>query len=122
MKDCRQSSMRREYPATVRARFEAMVNSPLRKITGLRGRTLDGTLANGFGDKTNPENRLRGFVKQLHLPFGILFQAARKAAEEVAADVRHLGPGGLAAFEFGSLIGRARIAAVADPKKIQRHD
>src|SRR3954447_21312506 len=114
--------MRREYSATVRLRFQAMVNSPLRKITRVRGRTLDRTLTKGFGDKTNPENRLLGFVQKLHLPFGILFQAARKAAEEVAANLGHLGPGSLAAFKFGPLIGRACIAAVADPKKIQRHD
>src|SRR5215218_10630272 len=79
-------------------------------------------LTEGFSDKTNPENRHLGFVQKLHLPFGVLFQAARKTAEEVAADLGHLGPGGLAAFEFGSLIGRACIVAVADPKKIQRHD
>jgi hypothetical protein len=82
----------------------------------------DCALTNGFGDKANPENRFLGFVQKLHPPFGVLFQATRKTAEQVAADLGHLGPGGLAAFEFGSLIGRTGIAAVADPKKIQRHD
>src|SRR5882672_5672945 len=79
-------------------------------------------LADRFRDKANPEHRLFGLVQKLHLPFGVLLQAARNAAEQVAADLGHLGPGGLAALEFGSLIGRACEAAVADPKKIQRHD
>ena len=77
----------------------------------------DCALTNGFGDKSHPENRLPGFVRKLHPPFGVPFQATRKAAEQVAADLGHLGPGGFAAFEFGSLIGRTFIAAVADPKK-----
>src|SRR5882724_10467862 len=79
-------------------------------------------LADRFRDEANPEHRRFGLVQKLHLPFGILFQAARNAAEQVAADLGHLGPGGLTALEFGSLIGRACEAAVADPKKIQRHD
>jgi hypothetical protein len=78
-------------------------------------------LAEGFSDKPNPENRLLGFVQQFHLPFGILFQVARKTAEKVSANLGHLAPSGLAAFKFRSLIGCAGIAALADPKKIQRH-
>src|SRR5207302_5126495 len=122
MRNCRQSSMRREYSAMVRIRSQAMVNTALRKITRLRRYTRERALTNRFGDKTNSEDRLLRLVQKLHLPFGVLFQAARKAAEEVATDLGHLGPGGLAAFKFGPLIGRACIAAVADPKKIQRHD
>lgn len=74
-------------------------------------------LADRFRDQADPENRLPGFVEQFHLPFGILLQAARNAAEQVAADLGHFGPRGLAALEFGSLIGRARVAAMADPEK-----
>ena len=48
--------------------------------------------------------------------------AEKEAAEKVAADLGHFGPGGFAALEFGSLIGRPCIAAMADPEKIQRHD
>src|ERR1700712_1630014 len=78
--------------------------------------------ADGFRDQANPENRLPGFVEHFHLPFGILLQAARNAAEQIAADLGHFGPRGLAALEFGTLIGRAGVAAMADPEKIQRHD
>jgi len=75
----------------------------------------DCALTNGFGDKSNPENRLPGFVQKLHLPFGVPFQATRKAAEQVAADLGHLGPGGFAAFEFGSLIGRKPLPGSQQP-------
>src|ERR1700712_6042206 len=78
--------------------------------------------ADGFRDQANPEDRLPGFVEHFHLPFGILLQAARNAAEQIAADLGHFGPGRLAGFEFGSLIGCAGVAAMADPEKIQRHD
>ena len=91
-----------------------MVNLPLRRITGA-GAYAGLRLTNGLATR-RIGNRLLGFVQKLHLPFGILLQAARKAAEEVAADVRHLAPGGLAAFEFGSLID-PRVAAVAVRKK-----
>jgi hypothetical protein len=37
MRNCRQTSMRREYLATVRIRFQAMVNAEVSKITRLRG-------------------------------------------------------------------------------------
>src|SRR6266404_5718303 len=84
--------------------------------------SLENALADRFRHEANPEHRLLGFVQKLHLPFGILLQAARNAAEKVAADLGHLGPGRLAALEFGSLIGRACVATMADPEKIQRHD
>jgi len=73
-------------------------------------------LADGFRDQANPENRFPGFVEQFHLPFGILLQAARNAAEQIAADLGHFGPRRLAALEFGALIGRAGVAAMADPE------
>src|SRR5260370_27667260 len=79
-------------------------------------------LADRFSDEADPEHRLLGLVQKLHLPFGILLQAARNAAEKVAADLGHLGPGRLAPLEFGSLIGRACVATMADPENIQRHD
>ena len=75
-------------------------------------------LSDGFRDEADPEHRLLALVQQLHLPFGILLQAARNAAEQVAAHLGHLGPGGFTAFEFGALVGRAGVAATADPKKI----
>ena len=66
-----------------------------------------------FRDEADSEHRLLGLVQKLHLPFGILLEAARNAAEKVAADLGHLGPGRLAALEFGSLIGRAGLAGTA---------
>src|SRR4051794_7383386 len=79
-------------------------------------------LADGFRNEPNPEHRLLALVQHFHLPFGILLHAARNAAEQVAADLGHLGPGGVAAFEFGPLVGRASVAAIADSKKIKRHN
>src|SRR5258708_5827375 len=78
-------------------------------------------LADRFRDQTDPEHRFPGLVEHLHLPFGILLQAARDAAEEVAAHLGHLGPGGLAVFEFCPLIRRTRVVTMADPEKIKRH-
>jgi hypothetical protein len=82
----------------------------------------DHALSDGFRDQANPEYRIPGFVEQLHLPFGVLLQAARNAAEQIAGDLGHFSPGSLATFEFRPLIGRAGVVAVADPEKIQRHD
>ena len=79
-------------------------------------------LIDRFRDQADPEHRLPGLVEQFHLPFGIRLQAARNAAEQVAADLGHLGPGRFAALEFGALVGRTGVATVADPEKILRHD
>jgi hypothetical protein len=80
------------------------------------------------GDKSHLTQRVRhqadsehgfsGLVQQLHMPFGILLQAARNAADKIGADLGHFGSGGLAALEFGALIGRAGIAPMADLEKI----
>ena len=61
------------------------------------------------GDQSHLTQRLRhqadsehGFsrlVQQFHMPFGILLQAARNAADKAGADLGHFGPGGLAALE-----------------------
>ena len=50
------------------------------------------------------------------MPFGIWLQAARNAAEQVGANLRHLAPGGLAAFEFRSVVGRAGIERILQPR------
>jgi hypothetical protein len=71
--------------------------------------------------KTDSEHGLFGFVEQFHVPFRILLEAARNAAEKVAANLRHLGLRRFAALKFRWLIGGAGIAAMADPEKIQRH-
>ena len=74
------------------------------------------SLADGLRNEADPEYRLLSLVEQFHLPFGILLQAARNAAEQIAADLGHFGPRRLAALEFGALIGRAGVAAMADPE------
>jgi hypothetical protein len=72
-------------------------------------------------DKADSEYRLFGLVQQFHVPFGVLFQATRNAAEQIAADRGHLGPGGFAALELSGLFGSAGIATMANPKEIKRH-
>jgi len=74
-------------------------------------------LAHRLRQQTDSEYRLFGLVQQFHAPFGVLLEAARNAAKKIGADLGHLCPGGLAALEFRSLIGSARIATMANPKK-----
>jgi hypothetical protein len=81
-----------------------------------------GGLAERLAHKADPEHRLFGLVQQLHLPFALLLQASGNAANKVAANLGHLGPGIFTALEFGSVVGSPRIATMADPEKIQRHD
>ena len=68
--------------------------------------------------QTNSEDGFSGLVQQLHMPFGVLLQAAGNTADEIAADLGHLGPSGLAALELGALIGRAGITATGDPEEV----
>ena len=74
-----------------------------------------------FGHEADPEYGLLGLVQELHMPFGVWLQAARNSAKQVGANLGHLGPGGLAALEFRSMVGSPGIAAVANSEKIQRH-
>src|SRR5215210_1255102 len=63
------------------------------------------------------EYGLFGLVQQFHLPFRVLLQAARNPADKIGANFGHLGPGRLTTLEFGSLVGSARIATMADPEE-----
>src|ERR1700737_439194 len=87
-----------------------------------RCRATRSLLADGLRDEADPEDRLLALVEQFHLPFATLLQAARNAAEQVAANLGHLGPGGFTVLEFGSLVGRPRITTIANPEKIKRHN
>jgi hypothetical protein len=55
------------------------------------------------------------------MPLGFLFQVAGNAADQIAADLGHLRPGGILVREIETAVGNARIGAVADSKKIGRH-
>jgi len=83
--------------------------------------SLENALAERFRDQANPEHRLLGLVQKLHLPVGILLQAAGNAADQIGANRRHFGPGRVAAFEFMGFVGGTGISAMADPEEIQRH-
>jgi hypothetical protein len=115
------TSDRLELSFPLRVAALATGSEPAILADGLRLAKQHIHLADGFPDQADPEHRLPGLVEKLHLPFGILLEAARDAAKQVAADPGHLGPGGFAAFEFRSLVGRACETAVANPEKIQRH-
>src|SRR5260370_40662817 len=67
------------------------------------------SLTQRLAHEADSEHRLFAFVQQFHVPFGVLFQAARNAAEQVAAHLGHLGPGGFVACEFSGLFRSARI-------------
>jgi hypothetical protein len=96
--------------------MEAMIASADGSMDG-----RNAALAERFRHETDPEHGLFGLVQEFHLPFGVLLQAAGNAANEIAADLGHFSPGGFATFKLRSLIGSARIAAIADTEKIQRH-
>src|SRR3981081_2089526 len=90
-------------------------------IEGSDGAGAVDSLNQRLRQQADSEYGLFGLVQQLHMPFGVLFEAARNPAEKVAANLGHLGPGGIAALEFRSLDGSPGIATGADPEKIQRH-
>lgn len=79
------------------------------------------SLPERFRHQTNSEYGLFGFVEQLHMPFGVLLQAARNAANKVGANLGHLGPGGLAALELGSLVGSPGITTVTNSEEVLRY-
>src|SRR5437868_14157041 len=99
--------------------FREWLPSPSRACRRCRDHLFG--LAHRLRHETNPEYRLFGLVQQLHLPVGILLEAAGNAADQIGANRRRLGPGRLAVLAFIWLVGRARISAVADPKEVERH-
>lgn len=60
-----------------------------------------------FRDDPDAENRLPGFVEQLHLPFGVFCELPRNAARHVRADGRHLFPGCITIGALRPVFGRA---------------
>src|SRR5258708_31392479 len=86
-----------------------------------KSRPAAGRLADRLAHQANPEDRILGFVQKLHLPIGILLEAARNAADQIGADRRHLAPGRVAVFAFIGLVGRSGISAVVNAKEVQRH-
>jgi MinD superfamily P-loop ATPase len=56
------------------------------------------------------------------VPFGVLLQTARNAANEIAADLGHLCPSGVSVGEIETVVGNATEVVVTDPDKIGRHD
>jgi uncharacterized membrane protein len=65
------------------------------------------TLLERLGCEPDSKHRLFHLVQQIHLPLGVLFEAAGNTANEVGADLGHFSPSGLAALEFRSQIGSA---------------
>jgi hypothetical protein len=55
------------------------------------------------------------------LPFSILFEIARNAANEVAADAGHLSPSRIFIGEVKAATGGAEVPAISDAEKIERH-
>lgn len=55
------------------------------------------------------------------MPFSILFEIARNAANEVAADAGHLSPSRIFIGEVKAATGGAGVPAISDAEKIERH-
>lgn len=55
------------------------------------------------------------------MPFSILFEIARNAANEVAADAGHLNPSRIFIGEVKAATGGAGVPAISDAEKIERH-
>jgi hypothetical protein len=83
-------------------------------------KAVDG-LFERLSDKANSEQWLFGLVQKLHLPFSVLFEVARHAADEVATDIGHLRPGLISIGEVEAAIRGAGKTAISDPEKIERH-
>src|ERR1700736_2746682 len=105
----------------IQAMSAAMIERGATSRMATKAPTQLAGLPHRLPDKADSEYRLFGLVQQFHVPFGVLFQAARNAAEQIAADRGHLGPGGFAALEFSGLFVSAGIAAMTNPKEIKRH-
>ena len=56
------------------------------------------------------------------MPFSILFEIARNAANEVAADVGHLSPSRIFIGEVKAATGGAGVPAISDAEKIERRE
>jgi hypothetical protein len=84
-------------------------------------RSVEDAPVRRFHHQADSENRSFGLIQKLHLPFGVLLEFSGNAADDPGTNAGQLFPGGMVIGKFGALIARAGEAAVADPKKIERH-
>jgi hypothetical protein len=96
------------------ARVAAAANDAQRK-------EAKATLVRCLGDKPDAEQRHLRLVQKLHAPFGVLLHISRNAANKVATDLGHLSPCSVLVWQINAVIGHARVIAVTNLEKEQRH-
>src|SRR5258708_21879860 len=72
-------------------------------------------------DKADSKNRLFGLVEELHLPFSVLLEVTRNAADEIAANAGQFCPSCIAVGKLGATVSRTGKTAISDAEKIERH-
>jgi hypothetical protein len=72
-------------------------------------------------DKANSKNRPFGFVQKPHLPFSVLLEVTRNAADEIAANAGQFCPSCIVVGKLGATVRRAGKTAISDAEKIERH-
>jgi hypothetical protein len=87
----------------------------------LRGRFSRKRLFQRFRHEADSKNRPPGLVQEFHLPFGILFELAGNAADDIGANAGQLAPGGIAISKLGAGIGSAGVATISNAKEKERH-
>jgi hypothetical protein len=102
-------------PVEIPASDRAMSNLPRKYRTP---HSKDRILFERFSYEANAEDRLFGCVQEFHLPFGVLLEVARDAADQVFADFGDLSPRRITVCKVKGVVGRAGVAATANTKII----
>lgn len=79
-------------------------------------------LTNRLGNKADPKYGCSIFVQELDLPSAVLLHIARDAANQIAADTRHLSPCSFLVGGFEAVDMCVCIFTVAHAEEILRHD
>jgi hypothetical protein len=70
------------------------------------------------GNKPNAKNRLASFAQQFYMPRRLLFEIAHDPADEIAADVGHLRPGGGTVGALRAMLDHAGVITAFDFEEI----
>ena len=69
-------------------------------------------LAERFGNDADAKQWLLGYVQEFKLPLVVWRQASGHVADQIAADIGHLGPRSIAVREVGAQTGHRAVGAI----------
>ena len=87
----------------------------------MRRGTQTPLLLEGFRHKADSKYGLFGLIQKLQLPFGVLFEIACNAANEVAAHLGHLIPSGITVREVEHGVRRSGSPTTLNTQIKDRH-